>query len=195
MQPLQSLDWINSLANASFLWGPFFFSILFILVVTRTAHSYYARVNERLSPPASAEERQDYRNYFRFSSLFGMLLVFVSVGWWIYAQLQAHTFQGVIIGLEQDQQIVATDDDLYYRAVQRDAGNGHLIRDYQFVIVRNTPFVTGQAFRLEFYPNAGAIGEAKPQPVNLLLEYRGGTRGKYMLARDGSTFKLQTIGD
>lgn len=194
MSATQPLAWLNSLANAGFLWGPFFFSMLFILVVTRTAHGYYANANERVTPPASAEEKQDYRTYFRLSMACGMVLVFLSVGWWMYAQLQAHTFEGVIVGLEKDQQIVATDDDdLYYRAVQRDAGDGHLIRDYHFVVVRNTPFVDGQSFRLAFYPDPGAIGEAKPQPVNLLVQYRGATRGRYLLTRDGASFKLQTM--
>ena len=193
MPTSQPLEWLDSLAHASFLWGPFFFSILFLLVVTRTAHSYYAKVNERLTPPTSPEERQDYRNYFRLSIACGMVLVFLSVGWWMYAQLQEHTFQGVIIGLEKDQQIVAADDDLYYRAVQRDAGNGRLIRDYHFVIVRNTPFVNGQAFRLEFYPDPGTIGEQAPQPVKLQVQYRGTSRGRYLLTREGASFKLLSM--
>lgn len=195
MPSQQPFDWIDSLANASFLWGPFFFSILFILVVTRTAHSYYARVNERVTPPASAQERQDYRNYFRLSIAAGLVLVFLSVGWWMYAQLHEHTFQGVIIGLDKDQEIVAAEDDLYYRAVQRDAGHGRVIRDYHFVIVRQTPFVTGQAFRLEFYPDPGVIGEAPPQPVNLQVQYRGIPREKYLLRPDGGSFKLIPVGN
>ncbi|MEC5161631.1 MULTISPECIES: hypothetical protein [unclassified Janthinobacterium] len=190
----QPFEWIESLANASFLWGPFFFSILFLLVVTRTAHSYYAHVNERLTPPALAEERQDYRNYFRLSIVSGLLLVFLSVGWWMYAQLHDHLFQGVIIGLERDQQIVPADDDLYYRAVQRDAGVGRVTRDYHFVIVRATPFARNEIFRLQLYPEAGAISEAPPTPKELKVSYRGTTRDKYQLVRDGDTYKLVLVG-
>ncbi len=193
MPSQQPLEWIDSLANASFLWGPFFFSILFLLVVTRTAHSYYARVNERVTPPASAEERQDYRNYFRLSIVSGLVLVFLSVGWWMYAQLHDHMFQGVIVGLEKDQQIVPADDDLYYRAVQRDAGLGRVIRDYHFVIVRATPFINGQVFRLQLYPEPGAISEAPPKPEELKVLYRGTTRDKYQLVRDGATYKLVLV--
>jgi hypothetical protein len=54
---------IETLANAGFLWGPFFFSILFMLVITRMAHSYYRDVNVRTSPPASPEEKTTYRLY------------------------------------------------------------------------------------------------------------------------------------
>lgn len=190
-QPLQMID---SLTNASFLWGPFFFSILFMLVITRTAHTYYAKVNERMSPPASAEEKQDYRLYFRLSIACGTVLVFVSVGWWMYAQLQQHAFQGVIVGLELEQQVVAADDDLYYRAVQRDAGNGRHVRDYHFAIVRKAPFSNGQAFRLEFYPEAGVIGEAKPKPIDLVVRYHGDTNGKFKLSREGGVFNLVPIG-
>jgi hypothetical protein len=193
MPQKQAWDWIDALTNASFLWGPFFFSILFILVVTRTAHSYYARVNERVTPPASAEERQDYRNYFRLSIVSGLVLVFLSVGWWMYAQLHDHMFQGVITGLEKDQQIVPADDDLYYRAVQREAGFGRVIRDYHFVIVRATPFANGQVFKLQLYPEAGAISEAPPKPEELKVQYRGTARDKYLLVREDDKFKLVRV--
>jgi len=192
MPSQQPFQWIESLANTSFLWGPFFFSILFMLVITRTAHSYYLGVNERSSPPASQEEKNDYRFYFRLSIVCGTLLVFLSVGWWIYAQLQQHTFQGVIVGLRENQQIVADDDDFYYRAVQRDVG-GHVMRDYHFAIVRNTPFSNGQSFRLDFYPDSGAIGEVKPENIGLLIQYHGGRNEKFKLTRDAGSFKLSRL--
>ncbi|WP_317205660.1 hypothetical protein [Janthinobacterium sp.] len=69
----------------------------------------------------------------------------------------------------------------------------HLIRACHFAVVRNTPCVDGQSFRPAFYPDPGAIGEARPQPVNLLAQYRGATRGKYLLARDGASFKLRAM--
>lgn len=189
-----TLQLIDSLANAGFLWGPFFFSILFMLVITRTAHSYYSRVNERINPPASPTERHDYRFYFHLSIVCGTILVFLSVGWWIYAQLKQHTFQGVIVGLEQDQQIVAADNDLYYRAVQREAGDGHIMRDYYFAIVRSSPFLDGQSFRLELYPDSGRVGEEKPKPVDLIIKYHGGTNEKFMISHEGDSFKLVPVG-
>ena len=193
MSNQQSLQWIESLTNASFLWGPFFFSILFMLVITRTAHSYYSRVNERVSPPATEDERKDYRFYFRLSISFGTFLVFISVAWWIYAQLQQHTFQGVIVGLREDQQIVGTDDDLYYRLVQRDLGDKHIMKDYHFAIVQNTPFSNGQPFRLDFYQNSGVVGATPPAPIKLQIQYRGGTYEKFQLMGDAGSFKLQPL--
>lgn len=189
----QDLRWIEALTNASFLWGPFFFSILFMLVITRTARGYYRQVSERKDPPATAEEKWDYRIYFHLSVACGIILVFVSVGWWMYAQLQQHAFQGVILGLEPNQQIVAADDDLYYRAVHRDLGNGHVVRDYHFAIVRRAPFSKGQAFRLAFYPEIGSIGE-KPKAIDLVVQYKGDPNGRFKLTRDGTEFRLVAIG-
>ncbi len=48
------VDWLAALANASYLRGTFFFSIL-LIVVTRTAHKYYAEVNERVDSTARSE--------------------------------------------------------------------------------------------------------------------------------------------
>lgn len=192
MEPLQ---WIQELSNAGLLWGPFFFAIFFMLVITRTAHSYYKSVNERATPPASVEEKNDYRLYFRISFSCGIVLVFLSVGWWIYAQLQQHTFQGVIVGLKINQQIVATDDELYYRDVRRNDGSGNFVKDYHFAIVRNSPFSSGQAFRLGFYPESGKMGKEKPEQIELIIQYRGETNEKFKLKHSGNTFTLIPIGN
>lgn len=183
---------IEALTNASFLYGPFFFAILFMLSITRTAHSYYADVNKRTSPQASDEEKKAYRRYFYLTAYCGTVLVFISVGWWMYAQLQKHTFEGVILGLNPDQSIAATADDVYLRFSTRDAGEGRVIRDYRFAIVRNIPFNKGQTFHLDFYPTPGLIGPTKPDPVDLVIHYSGRARDieKYRLQKSGASFQL-----
>jgi hypothetical protein len=186
----ESLQWLEGLATASFLWGPFFFSILFMLVITRIAHVYYEGVSRRAEPPALPEEKRTYRMFFMAAVVCGIILVFVSVGWWIYAQLNRHTFEGTIIGLSLDQQIVATEDDLYYRETMRNERSAHPVRDYHFAIVRNTPFVSGQVFSLNFYPTAGSIGPDKPQPVDLKLRYQGSGPQKFVVRPDGGSFQL-----
>jgi hypothetical protein len=190
MQLTQSLDWIESLTYLGFLWGPFFFSILYILVVPRIAHAYYAAVTVRNSPPALPEEIQEYRTYFRWSVRTGLILVALSVAWWLYAQFQYHIYKGIISGLEKDQVIAIKDDDMYYRTVQWDSGGGHIISAYKFVIVSNQPFVNSRLFDLSFYPESGVIGDNKPEPIKLTLEARRG-ENKYVIERDGDSYRVK----
>jgi hypothetical protein len=182
--------WLEVLTNASFLYGPFFFAILFMLVVTRMAHSYYKSVNQRTTPPASPEEKKTYRLFFIASISVGIVLVFTAVGWWIYAQLQTHTLEGTIAGLDTSQTIITVEDDVYLRTVERDVGSGVRMKDYHFAIVRGSPFVTGQQFRFGFFPEQGSIGPQKPEPVELLVSYSGRAREKFLLRKSGNTFIL-----
>lgn len=181
---------LSMLSSSSFMWGPFFFSLLFMLVITKTAHNYLQGVIRRTDPPAHKDERTVYRQYFITSLISGIVLVFISVGWWIYAQMQIHAFEGVIVGLKTNQFITANEDDMYLRAVERDAGQGKQMRDYHFAIVRDSPFSVGQIFRFSFYPDPGAIGAAPPDPVNLEVPYSGRVTDKYMVKKEGSGFIL-----
>jgi len=189
---------IKNLASAGFLWGPFFFSIFFMLVITRTAHSYYAKVIERTSPPADIEEKRIYANYFKLSIACGIVLVFISVVWWIIGQLhQYNTFEGAIIGMDPDKNLVPVEDGIYLRPSETQIGVGRYLRDYHFAVVSDKPFVEGQTFRLDYYSDTGSIGDEKPKPIPLYIEYRGTTTApmKYKLTPDGTTFKLTGLND
>jgi len=183
-------NWLEVLTNASFLYGPFFFAILFILVVTRMAHSYYKSINERTTPPASPEEKKTYRMFFIASISVGIVLVFTAVGWWIYAQFQTHTLEGTISGLETSQAIITIEDDVYLRTNERDVGSGVKMQDCHFAIVRGSPFVTGQQFRFGLFPDLGSIGPQKPEPIELLVRYSGRARENFFLKKSGNTFSL-----
>lgn len=186
----ESAKILELLANASFLYGPFFFALLFVLVVIRTAHSYYTRVCERSSPQASPEEKKTYQIFFHVSVAAGTLLVFTAVGWWIYAQLQRHTLEGVISGLDTTQTIITLQDNIYLRSVERDAGSGMRVKDYHFIIVRDNPFVSGQTFHLGFFPEQGANGPEKPKPVFLNITYSGRPTEKFRLSHSSNSFEL-----
>jgi hypothetical protein len=184
---------LEMLSSSSFMWGPFFFSLLFMLVITRTANNYFQNVIKRTDPPADKEEKQVYRRFFVASIIAGIVLVFVSVGWWTYAQMQLHAFEGVIVGLRSDQFITAMEDDVYLREVQRDGGLGNKMRDYHFAIVRDSAFSVGQTFRFSFYPEPGNIGSTPPKPIDLEVPYSGKISGKFMLKREGDSFTLTRL--
>lgn len=184
---------LNVLSSSSFMWGPFFFSLLFMLFITRKSHIYLQNVMTRTDPPAEKDEKVVYRRYFFSSVVSGIVLVFISVGWWIYAQMQIHAFEGVFVGLETNQYITAKEDDVYLRPVQRDVGHGNQIRDYHFAIVRESPFSPGQVFHFNFYPEPGSIGNSPPDPVNITVPYSGRASDKYMLKKEGSSFVLTCL--
>jgi uncharacterized membrane protein YcgQ (UPF0703/DUF1980 family) len=95
----------------------------------RMAHSYYRDVNVRTSPPASPEEKTTYHVYFYSSVIAGIMLVFIAVGWWIYAQSKTHILEGVIAGLKPNQSIFAIQDDIYLRSVQRNLDSDCVVCD------------------------------------------------------------------
>lgn len=188
---------LNMLSSISFAWGPFFFSLLFMLVITKKSHTCLQEIVKRTDPPAEEDERAIYKQYFKASMISGIVLVFISVGWWIFAQMKLHAFEGVIVGLKTNQIIAANEDDVYLRAVQRDAGAGKQIRDYHFAVIRDSPFSKGQIFRFSFYPEpeTGYIGDSPPDPVILEVPYSGKLSDKYMLSKEGSLYTIKCLSE
>jgi hypothetical protein len=183
---------IESLANAGLLWGPFLFSILFIFVVTKMAHSYYRDVNLRTSPPASQEEKSTYRVYFISSVVAGIALVFIAVAWWIYAQSKTHILDGVITGLTPNARMFAVEDGIYLQSVHKDIGSGRVVQNINFAIIRYGPFVPGQKFRLDFVPEEssnGVLGDGNPG-IKLEIQYQGRAHESYRLENNDGKFNL-----
>lgn len=186
-------------ANAGFIWGPFFFAVFFMVVITASAHLCYSSVMRRVSPPASETEKADYRNYFRLSIWVGIVLVFISVSWWLYAHWKSdkdHAFQGVVIGLEINQSLVASEEDFYTREVSRKVGVGLEVKDYHFAVVRNGPFFSGQKFTLKFYPEPGSVSDEAPKAVELEMPYSGIASSRFKITRNGDNqFRLVSLGN
>lgn len=143
MEPHEELQGLTELAMFG---GPFFFSLLFGIVFIKMSHSYLITAMKRTDPPAEKFEKKLYERYFYASMIATFILSAVSVTWWIYSQNQLQTFQAVIQGVKISQTIVANENDIYLRTVQRDAGPGGKIRDYHFAIVSSNPFTKGQQF-------------------------------------------------
>jgi hypothetical protein len=199
MSSEQQVKSLMDLASAGFLWGPFFFAVFFMVVITASAHQCYSKVLQRVSPPPSEAEIADYRSYFRLSIRVGILLVFISVGWWLYAQWKTdkdHAFQGVVIGLEINQNLVASEEDFYTREVSRKVGVGLEVKDYHFAVVRTAPFSSGQKFTLKFYPEPGAVSDEAPKAVELEMPYSGIASGRFRIKRGGDNkFQLVSLGN
>jgi len=192
--PQEFAELLNFLTISSVMWGPFFFSLLFMLFITKKAHLYFQAVITRADPPAEDIEKVVYKNYFVTSFVCGIALVFISVGWWVYAQLQLHAFEGVIVGLEQNQEIYPIDGEIYLKKINRDIGvNGQKLKEYHFAIVRNKPFSNGQSFEFGFYPTAGGLGDSPPEPVKIYAMFSGEASEYFQLTSANGTFKLVKI--
>jgi len=184
---------LDALSSLAYLYGPFFFALLFGLFFTKKAHGYVQTLMKRTKPPAEEYEKRLYGRYFITSMVATLVLTSVSVAWWMYAQMQLHTFQGVIQGVNMAQTIVANENDVYLRTVQRDAGPGGTMQDYHFAIVSAEPFKKGQQFLFDYYPDNGSINE-RPKAIPLFVTYTGNLSDKYRLIKNESTFILSKEG-
>lgn len=95
--------------------GPFFFSVLFLLVVTTTARHWYKETCTR-QPPSEHDERIAMRRYFWMAALVGIGLSFVAVGWFVYKNFgSAHAYHVVFVDLKPNQFINLRDEPCYAR--------------------------------------------------------------------------------
>jgi cbb3-type cytochrome oxidase subunit 3 len=181
---------IERFATTAFELGPFFFSILFMLVIVGMAHKFYRKVNLRSNPEASAAEKKCYQIYFVSSFVAGIILVFISVGWWMYTHGKKHTLRGAIVGLGVKQILIPVDDDLYMREHLRDI-DGIKFVDKHFVIVRDSPFNTGQRIEFRFFPSDASLEQ--PKPEKLYVSISGKDFIKFQLDKNGEDYILKPI--
>jgi hypothetical protein len=155
-------------------FGPFLFAVLFILVITRTAHGYYHDAITRADPHASVEERRTYRFYFLCSVWAGLVVMTLAIGWWLYANWRGSNFyQVAILNLKDNEMISA---DYFTKSVQRPlVSGGTPIHDVYLLILRDSPFRVGEKFPLSYYkleraPESGLVGV---DPISLEITYSG----------------------
>ena len=152
----ESIGELSRLAN---VFGPFFFAILFVTLITRGAHKYYSAVCSRTNPSATDQECRTCRLYFLCVAYFGFFLVVLAVGWWFYYQSRAnHIFQVAITELGPTVHV----DSPYFvkQTTRRSSVNDELLSDLYFLIVQEQPFQQGDKFTF----TVGVIPPAPPPP-------------------------------
>lgn len=154
-------------------FGPFLFAILFLLVITRTAQSYYRECSTR-KPPAPPEELKAYRNYFVCSMWFGIAVTTLSIGWWVYVHMKGnHTYLVTIRNLQHDEEVSA---DYYSRRAQKsvDAALAPM-HDLHFIIVQDQPFNVGDKFTFLVYKRPPQFVPGMPGvvPAQVTVKYNG----------------------
>jgi hypothetical protein len=92
-------DAVERWAKLAYQYGPFFFSILFVMYVLRWAHKRYSEVCIRTAPPATDQERSVYKWEFIGCSVVGLLCVCVSIVWWWRHPPGIFLFRGLVQNL------------------------------------------------------------------------------------------------
>ena len=165
-----TLKGLETLSNFGFSYGPFFFSIFFMVFVMKRTREWYFEANTRKQPLASDYEKKIHGRTYIASYVTGTTLVFIAVGWWVYAQLQTHTFKGVIEGVNPKTQIYTSQENVYLRISNHSTGLGQM-QNYHSVIVEDEPFKHGEYFILNYLPQSGGLN--LPKPIELKVIYDG----------------------
>jgi hypothetical protein len=181
-------------------YGPFLFALLFILVVTRTAHEYYQECNTRTQPRASESEKKTYRSYFISSVWVGIALMLISIGWWIYAQMQGPSiYQIAIVGLRPEESVLS---DYYSKTISRPSIPGAMaLHDTYFIVAREGPIAIGDEFNLYYFKAATSAGAAASDAaagvgiagVKLDIKYFGRKRDAYQVAQSDGGPSLKIV--
>ena len=149
----------------AYQFGPFFFAVLFTLVVTRTARTWYVSATK----PLDNTEKNTFRHWFLMCCYFSIFLVIVSVAWYAYYHWgRHHALHGSFLGLRPNQSIVPDADQFFIREVKTTDPGGE-IRDYYFVMVRNRPWQRGEKLYFKYWelPSTSGAGE---RPKHILVE-------------------------
>jgi hypothetical protein len=145
---------IEALTEGAFKYGPFFFSILFVIFLTRWAYKKYNSAIAQ-NPPLDEKDKKINRALFLITFLFGIALVIVSIVWWWWFKPNVFVFKGEIQNLQPEDEIAS---DVYYlrRELRVPLANEDavgLLRNEHFIIFRPKPFWKGQTFELDFAKN------------------------------------------
>jgi hypothetical protein len=190
------LTTVEAVVRLAQQYGPFLFAILFIFVVTRTAHKYYQECNRRAAPAASEDEKRAYRFYFIVSIWSGITVTALSIIWWIYAQIAGtNIYQVAIIGLEPDESVLSQ---YYVKSVPRPTPPGMpSLHDDYFIIAQGEPFKIGDKFYFDYFrishdssAPAVAVGISGK---HMEIKYSGNKSDTFQVSTDGGSVNLKVL--
>jgi hypothetical protein len=183
---------IETLTRLAEQFGPFLFAILFILFVTRTARGYYVECMTRTAPPSTEQEQKTYRMYFVCSVWVGIVVMGLSIGWWIYTQARGnHVYQISITDLDPDETILSS---YYSKDIPHPTmPNVRPPHDAYFLVVQDRPFELGDrlAFQYFHHSTGGAAIGTGSAGKKIEVKYAGGNILRYRLVSDQAGPRLE----
>jgi len=188
-----SVNDVTTLVGLAEQFGPFLFAILFILVVTRTAHQWYREAVSR-TPHANPAEIRTLRFYFILSVYCGIGATILSVGWWFYAQTRGmYYYQFSISELANEDEI----NSQYFSklAPMPALAGAPQLHDEYFLVGQPEPFSKGQKFIIQYYrlpQGTGANTGTVITPEDIIVTYSGNSTDTFKLvAQAGQPPTLQ----
>ena len=143
----------SNLSGLALQYGPFFFALLFVLGVTRWAYSAFKENNAANTPPKAFNT---VRLVFLCTFFFGLVLVAVSVAWWLRSRPAIYVFRGEIVDLRDYEKLASATDKLYLRKEPKDPIDDIALRNEHFLVVQDSPLRKGDSFDVEFSKNSSA---------------------------------------
>jgi len=202
--PAIDLQQVSAVAQQ---YGPFFFALLFVLIVPTTAHKWYNDATKKKLPNNSegiaivAHQISTYRLYFVTSVVAGILFTIVAIIYYVWVHLFGnYVYQFAVLGLNDRQHLASN----YYslRTVRESPVPGALLQDLYFVAIQDHPFEPGQKFEIDFYetpspsgvPQGGSVGVAV-DPRRLEVTYGGNAQDSFTLEEGGGNPSLQKLAE
>jgi hypothetical protein len=160
----------------AYQFGPFFFALLFIFVVSRWAYKIYHAQHK-----STDKEKETYRWIFISTTVFGMILVMLSVMWWWNYRPTVYIFRGKVKNLKEYERVIS--DNLFLKPVWSGKyENVPQKHTEEFAVIQETPFSPGQSFEMQFLK-----GPNDQNPNNFTITYESGnTSPQYEIVWDTS---------
>ena len=166
----------------AYQFGPFFFALLFTLVISRWAYKIY-----HVQHKTTDKEKETYRWIFISTTAFGMLLVIVSVIWWWNYRPTTYIFRGEVKDLQEYEKI--TSKNLYFKSLWDPKLGENIPQSHseEFVVIQDKPFSKNQKFDIRFQK-----GPEDKNPKSLTIKYYPGDKTPgYKIVWDDSVHESQ----
>lgn len=132
-------------------FGPFAFTILYVITVTPIARHYLKEATGLNNPP---DVIATFRRYFNASWGFGMLLALISTAWFFYAHSEPSTYSGEIRELQQADTLVPIDDNGFTKKIR--IGDISPITKVKFLFMRRGKFSAKDSFEILLIKDANS---------------------------------------
>lgn len=183
-------DWLEKGTRLFFEFGPFFITLLIMLVFLRSASK---ELGEAVAKNAPQQEVRFRRRIYGGIWLFVGTLILISVAWWLWRKEQETSMQYVVrfdISDAQPTDVLAPEsDDFYYR--NRDVNDADLRRD-TFVAIADKPFKPMQQFFIVHKKGPDAVKGLK-YPVTIDKDVLKERRASYRLTFKEGSYELVPI--
>jgi hypothetical protein len=145
------------LASLAYEFGPFLFAIVYITGLTTYAQRVYAGAQ-------NPEQVTTFRRYFLISFIFGLVLVLISVGYWVFDRLEQHEF-AYVVDVQDTPKGVAFYGSNVWITQPHDPDPAHPFETVHIVFIRDTRLLPTDRLVIQKAENGGGLG---PAPLDQL---------------------------